>query len=78
MAAAVWLWTAPPWSGVCEEEGTARAEALALLRSGAADRAVVEEAELGVSPALEPCYGRTGRAWRATAAGWRACPPLAA
>jgi hypothetical protein len=76
--AAVWLWRASGWSGVCGDEGAARAHADALLHSGAADRAVVEEARIVLGSALERRYDRTGRAWQATAAGWRTCPPLAA
>ena len=65
--AAVGLWRASGWSGVCDDEGAARAHAGALLRSGAADRAVVEEAQIVLGSALERRYDRTGRAWRATA-----------
>lgn len=75
---AVWLWEASGWSGVCGDAAAAREKAGALLRSGDAGEATVEEASLTVGAALESCYDRTGRAWRATAGGRVTWLPLAA
>jgi hypothetical protein len=75
---AVWLWDASRWSGVCGDAAAARGKAAALLRSGEASEATVEEASLAVGTALDPSYQRTGRAWRATAGGRVTWAPLAA
>lgn len=74
----MWLWEASGWSGVTDQESVARAYAVALLRSGAASEATVEEARLALGPVLDPCYQRTGRAWRATADGPVTWLPVAA
>jgi hypothetical protein len=69
---AVWLWNAPgpasSWSGITDDEQIAKDCAAALLSSGAAVEAVIEEARIAFGAVtLADCYQRTGRRWRAAA-----------